>query len=98
MVVGPESSGLKEINALVNKINGLGQEMEGAHYYEKDLLVQHISGVFCRPGEQPNEDLFVIELLLGALNADLAVYRNKAEKLRSEFQEFQKLRKLSIPF
>jgi len=98
MATDQENSGLNKINTLVKMINRLALEMEDAHHYEKDLLVQHISGIFCGPDEQPNEGLFVIELLLGALNADIAVYRNNVVKSRSEFQEFQKLRKLSISF
>jgi len=98
MVFDPGKSSLKEINILMNKINALRSDMDGD---EKDLLVQHISCIFGRSvmvEGQPVKGLIAVELLVVALNADIALYREKLEKSKLAFQKFQELRRENIAF
>jgi hypothetical protein len=98
MVFDPKNNSLREIHNMMTKINDLHQEADHINEDEKDLLVQHMTSVFGLFGDTPNKGLIAIELLLGALNADINAYREKVRKSRLEFQKFQGMRKANLRF
>lgn len=83
---------------MMTRINDLRQEPDDINEDEKDLLVQHMAGIFTLFGDTPGKSLIAIELLLSALNADVIVYREKVRKSRLDFQKFQEMRKANLPF
>ena len=98
MVFDPKNNSLREIHNMMTKIHDLHHEAEHINEDEKDLLVQHMASVFNLFGDTPNKSLIAIELLLGALNADVNAYREKVRKSRLEFKKFQELRKANLKF